>query len=140
MPNWRDLVLPSESLYVNPSCHSVYSDWSECSSVDSLAEFEPFSDEVAECTGASCCTSSPNSDVMTNINWALFEPAKKRVENLLTAELWMLKWGSYYFFFLLLLLWVDMETLIIYVIFYVFILWSFVFKWLAVQLWVYVKN
>lgn len=101
MPNWRDLVLPTESLYVNPTCHSVYSDWSDGSSIDSLAEFEPFSDEVAECNGAHCAScgdpASPSSDNMDQINWSMFEPARKARGNVLAADLWMLKWGMLFF-------------------------------------------
>lgn len=98
MPNWRDLVLPTESLYVNPDCRSVYSDYSDGSDVTSCAEFEPFSDEVAECNGFNCpsCGSSPASDNMDQINWSMFEPANRRrlSSNVLATELWMLRSGK----------------------------------------------
>lgn len=101
MPNWRDLVLPTESLYVNPDCRSVYSDWSDGSDITSCAEFEPFSDEVAECNGLSCAScggSSPGSDNMDQINWSMFEPARKRTpSHVLATELWLLRWGLYLF-------------------------------------------
>lgn len=99
MPNWRDLVLPSEDLYVNPMCSasSVYSDFSDGSDVCSAGcEFEPFSDDIAECTGCGCYSPSSGSD-MEVLDWSMFEPARKnrpKPGTVLTAELHLLANGN----------------------------------------------
>lgn len=83
-------MLPSDDLYVNPMCDSIYSDFSETSDVCSAGcEFEPFSDDIAECTGCGCYSPSSGSD-MEVLDWTLFEPARRgnvRRGSVMTAEL-----------------------------------------------------